>query len=146
MGLPPKKCTPRFLSLDGSQAGKKRLQDRPASVYLSQATGWVSTVLEFLSQRNCHTSTNTDQLPISFVNIWNVKSPSLPARSYLIYRKQSPQRPPRHTHTHTLKIKYHFLKYWNIPRQISHNIVGAKDTSAPNHNSLGVTRYNLASL
>lgn len=48
VGMPPQKCTTRFLNLDGSQAGKKYLQDRPARVYLSQGTGWVSTVSEFL--------------------------------------------------------------------------------------------------
>lgn len=42
VGLPPRKCTTRFLSLDGSRAGKENLQDRPARVYLSQGTGWVS--------------------------------------------------------------------------------------------------------
>lgn len=54
-------CATRFLNLDGPQAGKT-----PAGlpVCVSLSSSRVSTVLKFRSKTDCHTSTNTDQLPI----------------------------------------------------------------------------------
>lgn len=54
-------CATRFWNLDGPQAGKT-----PAGlpVCVSLSSSRVSTVLKFRSKTHCHTSTNTDQLPI----------------------------------------------------------------------------------